>query len=577
MDSHHHPTIHPLKRLWHLISLERKELTNIWIYAIVIGLLSLAVPLGVQALIGIVSGGLLPQPAFLLILAVIMGSAFSGVLQLWQLGVMEGTMQRIFARTSFEFAKRIPNWKLEAIADRYPPEITNRFFDVVNVQKGFHKLVIDFIAALLQLFFGLVLLTFYHPYFIIFGLVIIVLIGLLFRFTGDPALQTSLYESKYKYKVAAWLQNLANALPAQRLNSNALALQQTDHLVAGYLGARQKHWKILVVQYGALFTFKVLVVGSLLALGSILVADRQITLGQFVASELVVVMVLASVEKIVLSLDTVYDLLTGLDKVGHVTDIEVTDHEGLPAPPAAGPAALKISDLSLRDESGTVLHHLNVDVKPGERIGIWSNGPAPVHTLFQYLSGLRTAHGLAQLDGIRLEDYSTSALQSQVTSVTSRRAIFEGSILDNLQLTTEHHNTQMLQAQLTPLQLNDAVAQLPNGLQYQLQPNGNNLDEALAWRLLLARALNAQPRLLLVANALDAQPEGVRRQLAELLTGPNQPATLLLATNDLDVLRLCQRVVVIQNGKASIYPDAQSAVNDCANICWHESKLLVSG
>ena len=216
----------PLKRFYALLSLDKKDVTQIFFYAIFSGL-------------------------------VVLGVVFVGILSLMQLRITENLQQKIFVRSSFDFAYRLPKIKFEDIYNIYPPELANRFFDTISIQKGTSKLLIDFSAALLQILFGIILLSLYHPFFIVFGLFLMILLYSIFKFSYTPGLESSLNESKYKYKAASWLQEIArnNFSFRKQLNFD-FALQKNDHLVSDYLSYREKHFNVIKKQFTQLIIFK---------------------------------------------------------------------------------------------------------------------------------------------------------------------------------------------------------------------------------------------------------------------------------------------------------------------------------
>ena len=258
-----------------------------------------------------------------------LGVAFGGLLQLMQLRIIETIQQRIFTRSSFEFAFRFPKINADELRAYYPPELANRFFDTIVVQKGFSKILIDVPAAAIQIIFALILLSFYHPFFILFGLLLIILVYIVFKFTAEKGLKSSIEESKYKYKVAHWLQEIARMVTSFKVSGKtSLALQKNDELVVKYIEKREEHFKVLVIQFIQMISFKVIVTISLLILGGLLVLNQQMNIGQFVAAEIIILLVIASVEKLILSLEVFYDVLTSLEKLGEVVDKQLESQEG---------------------------------------------------------------------------------------------------------------------------------------------------------------------------------------------------------------------------------------------------------
>ncbi|GAB3954050.1 hypothetical protein GCM10028805_38820 [Spirosoma harenae] len=310
-----------------LLGTEKRDIWYVCLYAMVAGLISLSLPLGVQAVFNLVSSGMVFSSVYVLIALVVVGVIIGGLIQIGQQALVEVLEQRLFAKAAMEFTYRLPRIKPQALNGIHPPELMNRFFDVLTIQKGMPKLLIDLIAAAVQILFGILLLSFYHPVFLAFGLFTLIALIVMVWILGPSGLRTSLSESKYKYKMAAWLEDIANRLSEyrnpQRRNE---PLTQTDEFVGQYLIYRNQHFQVLKRFYYNALAFKAVVTGGLLILGTALVVDRQMTLGQFVAAELVIVLITSSVEKLIMGINTIFDMLTAVEKMGTVTDLPLDDN-----------------------------------------------------------------------------------------------------------------------------------------------------------------------------------------------------------------------------------------------------------
>ena len=286
-------------------------------YVVFSGLIGLTLPLGIQAIINLIQGAQVSTSWIVLVSLVTIGVAFVGVLQLMQMRIIETIQQRLFMRASFEFTYRFPKIRMDELHNYYPPELANRFFDVLTVQKSLAKLLIDVPTAVLQIVFALVLLSFYHPFFIAFGVLLLVLIYIVFKYTIQRGMDTSLKESKKKYIVAHWIQEVARAIMSFKISGKtSLAIDKNDKLVEDYLIAREGHFKILIIQFIQMIGFKVLVTAGLLLIGGLLVLNQELNIGQFVAAEIIILLVIGSVEKLILGLESFYDVLTSLEKMG---------------------------------------------------------------------------------------------------------------------------------------------------------------------------------------------------------------------------------------------------------------------
>jgi len=296
----------PIKRFFNILKEEKNQVYAIYFYAVLNGLIALSLPLGIQAILNFILGGRITTSWIILVVIVALGIIFGGFLQISQLQIMEKFQQRIFSKSGLSIAYRLPRIKTEILHGKYAPEIVNRFFDTVSLQKGIAKILIDFTSALLQVVFGLLLLSFYHATFTLFGLGLFGILGLIFYFTAPRGMETAVKESSYKYKTAYWLEEVGRTLNSFKLvGTNNLPVLRADKLIQKYIEFRSQHFNVLIFQYKVMVGFKVLIVTSLLLAGSFLLINDQISIGQFVAAEVIIVLVVNSVEKLILSLETV--------------------------------------------------------------------------------------------------------------------------------------------------------------------------------------------------------------------------------------------------------------------------------
>jgi len=545
----------PLKRLIRLLGNEKKDIGYIYIYAMVIGLISLSLPIGIQSIINLISGGRFFNSVIVLISLVIVGVLVSGALQIMQMTLVEILQRRIFAKASYELAFRIPRIKMESLSGYYPPELMNRFFEVMNIQKGLPKLLIDISAGLLQILFGLLLLSFYHPFFIVFSGFLVVLVYLIFRFTGNNGLETNLKESKYKYKMAQWFEELARTISSFKLaGTTNLPLEKTDKYVNNYLIYRKKHFQILVFQYGNILAFKTLVTAGILILGTILVVDRQITLGQFVASELVIIIVVGALEKIVLNLDIIYDLLTAVDKLGHITDLPLEKNMGfvnvLPERKLGLEIGFKDLHFSYPNSEKEALNGLSLDVPSGSRFCISGFSESGKETLARLLGGLYSDYtGNFNVNGISFRDIEINHYRDLVSKNFDRSEIFDGSILENITLGKPGISYKDVTEVLHSLHLMDDINRLQDGILTELVGTGNMLSNSILEKIILARCLVIKPALLIISYPIFMLEKSERNYIYSILMDRNIPMTVCFVTNDNDLQEASDLVFVLEKGK----------------------------
>lgn len=543
----------PLKRLLRLLGTEKKEILYILFYAIVIGLIGLVVPLGIQTTVELISGGVFFSSVYVLIGLVILGVLLSGALQIVQISLVEFLQRRIFTKASLEFAFRIPRIRVESIQKNYAPELVNRFFDVMTIQKGLPKLLIDLSSATIQIFFGLLLISLYHPFFVFFGIFLVGILFLIFYTTGPRGLRSSIEESKYKYKVAHWLEELARAIHSFKLaGSTDLPIRKTDYNVNNYLKNRKIHFRVLLTQFSFIVLFKALITGGLLIMGTLLVVDRQITLGQFVASEIVIILILNAVEKIIMYMDVVYDLLTAVDKVAHVTDLPIERVGGFdfPATNETG-FSVRAKDLKYKYAASGyyALKGIDLNIKSGETICITGQGNSGKTTLMNILTGMFTDYeGVVTINNFSLRDLDLTHMRDRVAKNISQEDLFDGTILENITLgkigTTVHDAVDALEQ----VGLSDTINALPKGLETHLISGGKGLSKTVIHKLILARCLAKKPKLIVLNDFFTTLSKSDKMELLACVTKAQSHATVIVVSKDPIIMSACDRVIVMQEG-----------------------------
>lgn len=544
-----------VQRFFGLLSLDKREITYVYIYAIFSGLITLSIPLGVQAIIGLIAGGALSASLIILVLIVAMGTALIGILKVMQLTVTETIQRRIFARSAFDFSYRIPRFKLENLTDYYAPELINRFFDTLTLQKGIPKILVDFSSAVLQIIFGLILISFYHPFFVFFGLTLLLILVGIFRLTGPGGLATSLKESTYKYEVASWLEELARTMTTFKLaGGTPLSLNKTDGLVNKYLDSRQAHFRILLFQYGSIVAFKTVVTASLLLLGGYLVINNQINIGQFVAAEIVILLVLASAEKLILTMETIYDVLTGLEKIGKVVDMPIESEEGLrfeEIDTGAG-ITVRVENLHFQypDADRPTLNNLSLSVNAGEKVCIAGYNGAGKSTLLQIISGLLSDfNGSVNYNGFPTRNLDINSLRRHIGDFCGQEDIFRGTIIENIALGHEDIKLEDIIWASENVGLDHFIQRRPDGYNSILLSEGKNIPRSIRSKIILARSIVSRPQMLAMEGLLSDLEQHDRLQIAEFLTASDKKWTFIGVSNDPLIAAHCDRIIIMKDGQ----------------------------
>lgn len=541
------------QRLMGLLVLDKKDVLQIFYYAIFAGLVNLSLPLGIQAIINLIQGAQVSTSWIVLVVLVTLGVAFVGILQLMQIRIIENVQQKIFTRSSFEFAYRFPKIKMSQLRNYYPPELANRFFDTLTVQKSLSKILIDFPAALLQIIFGLLLLSFYHPFFIIYGLLLILLIYVVFKFTAQRGLETSLDESKNKYKVAHWIQEIARSLVSFKLSGKTShAIDKNDTLVAGYLDARESHFKVLILQFIQMIGFKVLVTAGLLLIGGLLVLNQEMNIGQFVAAEIIILLVISSVEKLILGLETFYDLLTSLEKLGQVVDKELEPQEGERPFSEDSGFNVELEDISYNvpERDKKIIDNLSLTITPTCTILLQGNSGSGKTTLLRLIAGiLEPDQGKIFVNDVALQGVNLNYYRSHLGQSLSDESPFEGTILDNITFGGDDISKEDVYWALEKTGLTQFVKEQPQGLNTILYPEGRQIPYTVTKKIVLARSIVRKPKLLILKDPLDQFNEVEAENIMNFLSNPENGWALVIVSENPKWTDRCGRIITMDNGR----------------------------
>lgn len=542
----------PWDRFFNLLKLERKDIFQIFYYALFSGIVALSLPLGIQAIINLIQGAEISSSWIVLIVLVTLGAVFNGLLQLMQLRIIETMQQRIFTRSSFELTYRFPKMAMEELRNYYPPELANRFFDNLTIQKGLTKILIDVPAALLQVIFALLLLSFYHPLFIAYGLVLLGGVYIVFKYSIQKGVSTSLEESKYKYKVAHWIQEVARSVVSFKLSGKTnLALHKNDLLVDKYLNAREKHFGVIKSQYIKMIVFKALITAGLLSIGGLLVLGQQMNIGQFVAAEIIILLVIASIEKLIIGLETLYDMLTSIEKLGQVVDKPLESRTGEIVDLKE---RLKIEldhlSYSVPNREKPILSDINLRIEKKNILLIQGESGSGKSTLLRILAGLiKPTKGSLFVNQLNSQGILINHYRAQLGLSLSEEYPFEGSLRENLTFNDRSIKDDQIYKVMEKVGLLDFLTELPHGLNTEINPEGRQISYTNSKKIILARAILKSPQLLILEDALDQFSQSETKEIIDYLTDPQHPWSLVVVSSNDYWKNFATQVIKLTKGK----------------------------
>lgn len=540
----------PVYQFFNLLKLDKKEIYQIYVFSLFSGILSLTLPLGIQAIVNFLQFGKISASWVVLLVFVVLGIAFSGMLFIFQTNLTEQIQRKIFARASFDFTYRIPRIKHAALSEHYAPELMNRFFDVLTLQKGLPKILLDLTTAVLQIVLGLILLCFYHPFFIFFSILMILLLGIVGLLSFNPGLSSSIKESKYKYKVVYWLEEIARSVETFRLAGETLLPEEkTDMLVSRYLNYRDKNFHILRYVNYSLIGFKIIIALGLLLIGSLLVLNQQMNIGQFVAAEIIILLIISSIEKLMSSIEVVFDVLTATDKISHITELPLeTDHgSDFKKIDTGHGLLLGINNLVFRAKRKKLLDIPELMIHPAEKICLSGYERSGRSTLLKLIAGLYEEYeGNINYNRIPLASINVKSLRSYIGDSLGQEDLFEGTIYENITLGRPNLDISHIKWAAEKTKLTSIIEEMKYGYDTHFEPGDEAISKSIARKIILTRSIVDKPRMLL----LDAQ--NISHFELEIITSLVKQTevlwTMVLVSNDHRLAEVCDRVIIMDKG-----------------------------
>lgn len=539
------------KALFNYITKEKKDVGAIYIYAILSGLVQLSIPLGIQAIVSFVMGATMVTSLYLLIGFVVLGTFMAGFFRVKVMQIIEKIQQKIFVEYAIAFAEKLPKVNLSATKKYYLPELVNRFFDTLNLQKGISKILLEIPTALIQIFFGILLLSFYHPWFLVFGALVIIIVIFIFRFTMASGIKSSLAESDKKYEVASWLEDIAGAIKTFKVNSKtSMHLKGADERVVEYLNHRTAHFKVLVFQYKAIIAFKVIITLVMLAIGTYLLVNQKLNIGAFIATEIVVLSIMAAVEKLIRSLESYYDVITALVKLQKVTELSEENNGEINLEQQSGGMELSFRDVTFSfGDNKPILSNLNFHIPPNNMVVISGKLGAGKSLLLNMIAGFyESSSGALLFDKIPLKNIDKVSLRNRIGLYMEDMTIIKGTVQENILLGRDNISTEDILELSEAMGIENLASQFTNGFFTQISETDTEMSFSSKKKILLLRALLGNNRLLLLEDPIDGMNEAFRLKMVQYLQKIKQYTTIIIVSQDEALLRIADQHLHLENG-----------------------------
>jgi len=539
------------RKLFTYITKEKKDVASIYIYAILSGLVQLSIPLGIQAIVSYVMGATMVTSLYILIGFVVFGTFLAGFFRIRVMQIIEKIQQKLFVEYSLAFAEKLPKTDLGTTKKYYLPELVNRFFDVPNLQKGISKILLEIPTALIQIVFGIILLSIYHPWFLVFGALVFILVIVIFRFTSSSGIESSLKESDKKYEVASWLEDVAGSVKTFKINSKSdTHLIGTDNRVVSYLTHRTSHFKVLLLQYWTIVLFKVLITLLMLSIGTYLLINQELNIGAFVAAEIVVLTILTAVEKLIKSLESYYDVITSLTKLSKVTELPEESDSNIEIPVGSEGMEIIFKDVSIHfNDQKPIINNINFEITENSLNVIKGYLGSGKSLLLNMMAGFyEPTNGTILFDKVPLSNINKATFREQTGIYLEDMHIIKGTLLDNITLDKENYQTQDVLNLAEEWGIEDFSSQFTQGLLTPLSDTDTELSFSSRKKILLLRAMLGKKRLLLLEDPVDGMNQDFAEKMTAYLKKIKSHTTIVIVSENEELVNEADHIFSVQNG-----------------------------
>ncbi|HEU0066896.1 MAG TPA: ABC transporter ATP-binding protein [Sphingomonas sp.] len=471
------------------------------VYGTAISLLSLATPISVQLLINSVANTALPAPLWTLsglLFALLLCVAGLSAMRFWMMALFE---RRIFARVVAEITVRAVHAQNPFFADQNRGDLFNRYFDLVVVQKAVPSLVIGAFTIILQSAVGLVVTSFYHPFFLGFNALLLLVILLVWMIWSRGSIRSAVALSHAKHEAARWLESVGGSNGFYKSSRHLdFAMDRSEAVTAAYVDRHRRYFRYSFTQTVAFLLIYAFASAALLALGGNLILRGELSIGQLVAAELILSGVFYGVSQLGWYLDTLYDLVASAEELSLLFAIP-QERAVTSTRQAPGNGAVRLD--------GVVIDGARFDFElaAGEHLVTRADDGAERLLAMVLKRHVVPDRGLVTVGGADMATFDMYLLRSEVL-VLDRPTIVDVTIREYLALASAEASSADMLDTLGAVGLRTRIARLPAGLDTPLAASGYPLSIGEVMALKLANALLVRPRLLMLSQLYDLMPAG---------------------------------------------------------------------
>ena len=547
-----HPNLFQIlmKQLSVAMKVEKRILTVILAYALAVGLFSLIVPLTVQELVSTFSYAVQPVMIWTLTSIMLGVLLFVGMFKTFHFYAVDIVQRRILARVAIAMVQQLPLNRFQG----YRSEIANRFIEAIFMQRALSTLLVDLVNVVVGGTVGMALLVVYHPYFLMYNLLLMAGFAITFFVLSRGALRTTLAMSHAKYEIFHWMQDVSdNLLQLKATDSQPWLMQRTDQLINDYTETRKARFRVLCRQYVGSVAGQAVAMSGALGMAGWLMATGQLTLGQLVAAQAVVGALVLNFDSLIKNMGHVYYFFTSLVELDYLfsrpqDQLPAASSVSLPAHLNEG-IRVTCKGVSAVHDHHSVFDSFNLEVAPGEKLGIYAKTTTAKTALARVLGGLEApTTGVVQYNGVDLRYIDPTAInQCRSVLIDSQLTLVKGTIEDNIVMGRSYVTYDDISWALRFTELDEEIDSLPRGIKSDVSELGEVIAPGHVVRILLARAILGRPQVLIFDGLVHSLEPSMRERILRRLCGKDEPWSVIFVSTDPNLTDHADRRVMLHH------------------------------
>ena len=240
--------------------------------------------------------------------------------------------------------------------------------------------------------------------------------------------------------------------------------------------------------------------------------------------------------------------------MGTVTDLELDSDEGLDLRKQCEEGGLNIDlehvDFTYPGNDKLVLQDINLNIKAGDKVLLTGPNGSGKSTLLQVIAGLYDPKGgVIRYQGLTKSSLNLNSVRDVISDVFGFEELFYGTVFENISLGRSSVSEDEILDICQRLGLKEFISALPKGHNSIIDPQGKKLPSGIRAKLLLARALVGNPRLIVLEYAFEHINRKERSEIIQYILEHKQDCTIVACSKDMELSKMVDQVVVMEEGK----------------------------